>query len=592
MVFLYEFGFILGGVSLLILLLGTLGTVNTVSLGSLSLLAVLATITLLYRHIKMPSSKDYTISLWPLVPFCVFILILLPVTLLPPTARDELIMHLAIPKLYLENGGISGVPFMVFSYAPMNLELLYLVHMAFGSDTLPKVVHLFFAVLTGLIIYIYLSEKFGKRQGTTGAILYLTTPIVAQLSTTAYIDLGLAFYSTLALVALLKWRESDYRQQWLVYSALSTGLALGTKYSALVVLFVLCPSVIFLYSRGTREQTKAVKLGVLYMFISLAVFSPWLIRNYILKGDPVFPLATRLFANGHSPGSGLHITKLPPLLMRKLLYGEDLWYTLLTPLRIFWEGKDGSHQYFDGVLNPLYLIFIPLAFKRPRDKAVTYMLLFSATYFYIAFFTVDLVIRYLLPIIPALIILMVYGFNNTMASKRFRYVAIALMAVTFIFNGRYIATLYKRHSPLKYMTGSETKRQYLSRMLPDYAATAFANHNLPTDTKVLFLFTGDRGYYWEREYLYWDRGGTKVLSLIKESKSAVELRDGFTAFGITHLFIKDPLFERFMKDNLNGNSIRLLNDFFRTYASRLYTANGFSIYEITNGGPERSPNRG
>ena len=48
--------------------------------------------------------------------------------------------------------------------------------------------------------------------------------------------------------------------------------------------------------------------------------------------------------------------------MRKLLYGEDLWYILLIPLRIFWEGQDGSHRYFDGLLNPLYLIFIPLAF--------------------------------------------------------------------------------------------------------------------------------------------------------------------------------------------------------------------------------------
>ncbi len=43
----------------------------------------------------------------------------------PPVSKDELVHHLAVPKLYLKHGGMYEIPFMPFSYYPMNLDLLY-----------------------------------------------------------------------------------------------------------------------------------------------------------------------------------------------------------------------------------------------------------------------------------------------------------------------------------------------------------------------------------------------------------------------------------------------------------------------------------
>jgi len=42
----------------------------------------------------------------------------------PPVSKDALTHHLAVPKLYLNHGGIYEIPFMAFSYYPMNLDLL------------------------------------------------------------------------------------------------------------------------------------------------------------------------------------------------------------------------------------------------------------------------------------------------------------------------------------------------------------------------------------------------------------------------------------------------------------------------------------
>jgi hypothetical protein len=59
----------------------------------------------------------------------------------PPVSKDALVHHLAIPKLYLKHGGIYEIPFMPFSYYPMNLELLYMIPLFFGNDIVPKFIH-------------------------------------------------------------------------------------------------------------------------------------------------------------------------------------------------------------------------------------------------------------------------------------------------------------------------------------------------------------------------------------------------------------------------------------------------------------------
>ena len=45
----------------------------------------------------------------------------------PPISKDALVHHLAVPKIYLRHGTMVELPSMVFSYYPMNLDLLYLV---------------------------------------------------------------------------------------------------------------------------------------------------------------------------------------------------------------------------------------------------------------------------------------------------------------------------------------------------------------------------------------------------------------------------------------------------------------------------------
>ena len=68
---------------------------------------------------------------------------------------------------------------------------------------------------------------------------FLLIPVVVKLSTTVYVDLGLVFFTTAAVIYLLRWAEGGLQWRHLLLSAVFCGLALGTKYNGLVTVGLL-----------------------------------------------------------------------------------------------------------------------------------------------------------------------------------------------------------------------------------------------------------------------------------------------------------------------------------------------------------------
>ena len=99
--------------------------------------------------------------------------------------------------------------------------------------------------------------------------------------------------------------------------------------------------------------------------------------------------------------------------------GESGLEISLLPLRIFFQGRDGDPQYFDGKLNPFLLIFTLFAFLPIKNmsafsqKEKSIMLLFSILFILIALFTAVFRIRYIAPVIPPLTVLSILGIKNS-----------------------------------------------------------------------------------------------------------------------------------------------------------------------------------
>ena len=350
--------------------------------------------------------------------FINFFIIIIFLASVPPVSKDALTHHLAVPKLYLNDGGIHEIPFMVFSYYPMNLDLLYSIPLYFGNDIVPKFIHFCFGILTAWIIYIYLKRRMDQIYALGGAFFFLSIPIVVKLSISVYVDLGLLFFTTVSLLLLIKWAQNVGKPNFLILSAVCCGLAMGTKYNGLVSFIVLLAFVPFIYVRhaqnGKTDGIKTIGYAMVYAIIALLVFSPWMIQNYIWTKNPVFPLYDRWF----NAGSEVSRSLLSVFTARHMIYHESWWEMALLPVRIFFQGQDGNPQYFDGKLNPFLLILPLFAFYGAKsgssflrfEKKI--LLGFAVLFFTVVFFSNNLRIRYILPIIPPLVILSVYGVKN------------------------------------------------------------------------------------------------------------------------------------------------------------------------------------
>ena len=438
-----------------------------------------------------------------LLPLILSIIIL---SYVPPVSRDALTHHLAVPKLYLKHGGIYEIPELKVSYYPMNLDLLYLIPLSFGNDIIPKYIHFSFALLTSWLIFGYLKKRIEASYALFGVLLFLSLPVIIKLSITVYVDLGLYYFSTASLVYLLKWIEKDFKIKYLIISAIWCGLALGTKYNSLIVLFLLTLFVPFIYLRSmqnkSKRQSRAIGYGAVFIIVSLMVFLPWMAKNYIWTNNPIYPLYDSLFNpkkvvpiptkatdidSSDSINNASDVVNKPKgrwghFAIRKIVYGEKWWETALIPVRVFFQGKDDNPKYFDGRLNPILLIFPFFAFIRLKkndhelntEKKI--LLIFSVLFFLFAFFQTDMRIRWIGPIIPPLVILSVLGLDEIITIIKKKYsgnTRMILKGCVFVFvaflvslNAFYIIGQFRIVQPMSYINGRVGRDEYIEKYRP------------------------------------------------------------------------------------------------------------------------------
>jgi hypothetical protein len=553
----------------------------------------------------------------------------------PPVDRDALTHHLAVPKLYLKHGGIYEIPHVPFSYYPMNLDLLYAIPLYFGNDIIPKYIHFGFALLTAGLIGSYLYRRLRSPiAALLGALLFLSLPVIVKLSITVYVDLGLIFFSTAALLQLLRWAETGFPLKRLVLSGVFAGLCLGTKPNGMLSFFFLAAAVPFLYrpvaaapsAQPSDEKQghllKRMNLGALgwsavFAFIALLVYSPWMLRNYIWTGNPVYPMAQAIFANNgptdtraqdndadDTGGSQTPANRekdasgFGHFAGRKVIFGESMMEILAIPLRVFFQGQDDNPRLFDGRMNPYLLVFPLIAVweakgrRRPSRIRMEIRVLgaFALVYLLFAFFLVDMRIRYIAPIIPPLVILSVFGIQDLVGIITSRFsmqpqrVALGATGVVFLgllgLNAAYLIDQFRIVDPVSYLRGEISREAYILKHRPEYAAISFANRNLPENARILALFNGNRIYYSERELVCDNESFRRAVNA---SQSPADLVQALKGKNFSHLLVRADLFNQWAESQFQPDQKAVLQSFFGDVLLRLYQGHGYVLFAVTAG---------
>jgi 4-amino-4-deoxy-L-arabinose transferase-like glycosyltransferase len=526
--------------------------------------------------------------------FAITLISIILMASVPPVSRDAQTHHLAMPKIWLEQGILSETPDIEFSYYPQLIDILYILPVAINSDIIAKYIHFSFGLGTLLLIFFYIRRYLGNFWGLLGGLMFITLPIIVKLSVTVYVDLGLLFFFTAALFSSLIWLEDIKKLKWLIISGLFTGLALSTKYNAMLSVTILALQLgyFFLKTRldKSKEQFNAIKYLMIFTFVALLVYSPWLIRNYSLTGNPIYPMYQSVFSDTKVSDDKDELEKLitkplNPFLLRKLLYNESLPYTLAIPLRIFYEGEDDDLSRFDGRLNPLFLLlpFLVLLGKKRRwqnqflGSYIVLVILYTL-------FAVDMRIRYVVTIVSPLIVLSVFGLyqlNQRLVgfgkSSIIKVVVMPLILLLyFIYNFLYVTDLFTKINPLPYVTGKISRDDYLNQYLPYYSLNKLANKEVSDEGKLLGIFTGNRRYYLDVPLTLDSR---LPFRLAKKVNDGAELYKELTRIGITHVLARTDL----LNDELsrtNEKQKKIIADFFSENSNLLASKGRFSLYQI------------
>jgi hypothetical protein len=328
--------------------------------------------------------------------------------------------------------------------------------------------------------------------------------------------------------------------------------------------------------------------------VALTIFSPWMIRNIIWKQNPVYPLYDTWFNADTAKPISESVTddgdktprRMGHFLIRKYVFHEPWWQTALIPIRIFFEGKDDDPAYFDGKLTPLIFLLPFFAFIRIREREklfqyeIVTFLAFSGFFLLYAFVTTDMRIRYIAPIVPPLVILSIIGLHHLLEGIRKNMPGshhwiqpCVWVSVLVLVPAGYLISQFDKIKPISYISGKIDRDTYITQFRPEYPAIQYANRNLPDEAKILAIFLGNRGYYFDRNVLFdlklpipADHSDHSVAALLQEK-------------GITHLLIRYDLFERWLL-TLSETDRDTLTRFFKNRTRLVFSSRGHGLFGL------------
>ena len=325
-----------------------------------------------------------------------------------------------------------------------------------------------------------------------------------------------------------------------------------------------------------------------------------MIRDIVWKQNPVYPLydswfhpqAPKPFSEAVTDDIDSAPKHMGHFLIRKYVYHEPWWRTALIPVRIFFEGKDDDPANFDGKLSPLIFLLPFFAFFRIRNKAAPFryeiltFLAFSVFFLLYAFVTTDMRIRYIAPIVPPLVVLSIIGLHNllgwirefTPCNRRMWIQAGVWACVLALYPANYLIDQFDEVKAIPYLRGKIDRDSYITQFRPEYPAIRYANQNLPGTARILAIFLGNRGYYFDRDVRFDMKLPIPAINTATAG-SGQTVEALLRQQGITHLLIRYDLFDRWL-GTLTDTDRETLARFFQTRTRLLFSSGGHGLFAL------------
>jgi 4-amino-4-deoxy-L-arabinose transferase-like glycosyltransferase len=487
----------------------------------------------------------------------------------PPHTPDEAIYHLAVTKLFVQQGRVFPVVDNWAGNMPFLIQMIYAVCLIVKADIAAKLFSLGLAVICSLALYGFCHRFLTRRAGVVALFGFFATGMVVEVAITARVDVSLAGMLFLAAYAMMIYLQTRERG-WFYASAMLAGFSIGIKYSAGI--YILLLAVMYLTESFLRRQPviDVIKRGLIYTAIVAAIASPWFIKNFVWFGNPVYPFITGEVAE-LAPGQRRYFNaedqlkldahfdaarKEMPSLVRsreiEMARAEERGVKR-HPLR-FWEyfTKPDIYNMAEEFHYPNYLfLFAPLMIFAGKNRWLLWLAFFSAAFF-VASIQASWIARLLLPIYPALTLISAYAITELAARadwgewlrpRRRLATMIPAIAVAAVLVPTAVLSVAQsiNTDDLSFIKGDLSRADYMNKFYY-YPPSYFINHSTPENSRVMMI-GAQTSYDLNRDYVAdvnWD--STEWRRRLIHNDSVEELHEDLKQNGITHVWVAYGLF--------------------------------------------------
>ena len=520
--------------------------------------------------------------------------------LAPPIAKDTLLYHFAVPKVFVAQGSNTFVEGNIASYLALGTEMHVVWSMLLGNIISPRVGEAAAGATTFLFFPMLLVATFGwareigisRTWALLATLIVATVPTAFYVASSGYIDIALALFVTLAVYALTCWWKVQTTGS-IALIALFLGAALSIKLTAVFV-FAAFALIILLRARGAEHAGKVVLGGVAALLLAGAIASPWYLRTWAATGSPVFPFYMSIWP-GKAAGWDVERSNLFQAMNSQYGGADKGAINYLTSLvRVSIAAQPEQAEFFDGVLSVAFLIGLPLLvwalWKLDLPVEVKIASGIAGIMFLFWLFSSQQ-LRYLLPIVPVLAIAI--AASAVAVSERHRllaavsqYAFIAVAACGILTTTAW----FLQKAPLRVAFGGETRDQYLTRNLDYYLYYQAINTDTAADAKVWLINMRRDTYNIERpvvsDYLFEDWTLRKMLW---ESRNVQELKAKAAAMGVSYVLARHDFLFDYDRSTLvddkkpraeNEAKLRIAREFILDPANTIKADSKFSLIRV------------
>jgi hypothetical protein len=417
-----------------------------------------------------------------------------------PDGYDTLWYHLPEAVRWSREHALNLVPGLLDQSLPENGMVVPSLLIAAGLEHLLSLVRVPCALDVGLSVYALAVALGGSRKSASiAACVAFAMPVIVFQSVTCYIDIYAAAAWLAALLALVwatRLPAGRPRRTLLIIAGLWAGIALGSKttYLVLVFLLFLIVAAVDFIARDAMPRTRPrpFRNVAVFAIATLACSGFWFARGIVQAHNPIYPLAVKIGEHKILPGWTIddHVRRHQPLDWR-------IRHWLAYPWREVKKGQGYVYGVGNG-LGALYTTLVPIGFavaaftllkRRPRTPSGKWQLVLlalsvSAFPLVVTVFVDHL--RYILPLVLTAIPVAVLALDRFIA-RRPR--AIWALVTTALAVTAMVATFKPVHELLGRARDSVWTR-------PDFYQMPTLVDDLPPGTRI--LITRPQWRAWEK----------------------------------------------------------------------------------------------